>query len=760
METLNFRSKRRQFLISLLLSALILTSGSNLLAQPCELYVAEDGKDSWSGLIAAPNAETDDGPVATLQMAQRMVRRLKQRDECNSGFIVNIRKGYYELSNTFKLSSIDSGSPDSPILYRNYKDEKVIISGGKRLYNSMPYSDHVFSFDTNEQGLGSAKISQLFYNGQRQTLARWPNKNPDDVHDGQWAYVLAVDSDRSHIAFKYQGNRPARWKKPYKCQINLYPNFNWWHVLTDVESIDTGNKYLTLSKKLPYPIKPGRRFYFQNVFEELDAPGEWYFNSNRSVLYFWPPDNSKDNTILVPVLETVIDLQNVSYVTFNNLIIEGSNGDAVTISNGRNNSIVGCTVRNAGGVGILLSDGTANGVRDSEIYDTGKGALILSGGNRKSLTAAENFSVNNHIHHYGQIYKFLANGCTLKGVGNIVAHNSIHDGPDIALRIYGNDHLIEYNEIFDVCLNLSDTGAIYIGRDWTQRGNIIRYNKIHDIYGFGLNNAKSGHKNRFLYEKPYQAWGIYLDDCTSGTLIFGNIIYRVPLGGILVGGGRDNTIENNIFSGCIPAIFIGARSIDLFARLKPVLSKRLNDMNFEIPPYSLAYPELASLKRGDQRKPSNNKFIRNIAIYSDDDYAGLNSMEKKDKAAVVYYLHEFDAGTSEFRTNLIWHDGLPVRIHSKDYYSKKTEILSWQKWTRAGFDAGSNIGDPLFEGSEIGDFVLKKHSAAWEIGFNEIPINKIGLYPSEERPVLPTIKNRDNRAVKRMRYTIDISKLK
>ena len=111
--------------------------------------------------------------------------------------------------------------------------------------------------------------------------------------------------------------------------------------------------------------------------------------------------------------------------------------------------------------------------------------------------------------------------------------------------------------------------------------------------------------------------------------------------------------------------------------------------------------------------------------------------------------------------------GFPVRMRNSDIYTV-AEILHERQYALKSplpkqpviIDAGSNIGDPLFEGSEIGDFVLKKHSAAWKIGFNEIPINKIGLYPSEERPVLPTIKNRDNRAVKRMRYTIDISKLK
>ena len=29
--------------------------------------------------------------------------------------------------------------------------------------------------------------------------------------------------------------------------------------------------------------------FVENVFEELDAPGEWYFDAAKKLLYFYPP---------------------------------------------------------------------------------------------------------------------------------------------------------------------------------------------------------------------------------------------------------------------------------------------------------------------------------------------------------------------------------------------------------------------------------------------------------------------------------------
>ena len=91
------------------------------------------------------------------------------------------------------------------------------------------------------------------------------------------------------------------------------------------------------------------------------------------------------------------------------------------------------------------------------------------------------------------------------------------------------DNVIEYNYIHDV-LNShhGDAGALYTRITQTDRGNIVRYNIIKDV--------KRG-------------WGIYLDDGISGQEVYGNIFCDCDGPGVLMSGGRDNMIHDNVTIG-------------------------------------------------------------------------------------------------------------------------------------------------------------------------------------------------------------------
>ena len=55
--------------------------------------------------------------------------------------------------------------------------------------------------------------------------------------------------------------------------------------------------------------------------------------------------------------------------------------------------------------------------------------------------------------------------------------------------------------------------------------------------------------------------GVYMDDCVSGTEVFGNVFYKVHWA-MFVGGGRDHRFENNLFVDCDPAIRADGRGLD------------------------------------------------------------------------------------------------------------------------------------------------------------------------------------------------------
>jgi len=129
----------------------------------------------------------------------------------------------------------------------------------------------------------------------------------------------------------------------------------------------------------------------------------------------------------------------------------------------------------------------------------------------------------------------------LSGVGNRAAHNLIHDCPRFGVLYGGNDQTIELNHIRHVDLETADTGATYSGgRDWlSPRGTVIRYNYLHDIFGYG--------KEHGSWVSPHYAWGIYLDDNSAEVHVVGNIVVGALRGLLHFHCGRDNLVENNIF---------------------------------------------------------------------------------------------------------------------------------------------------------------------------------------------------------------------
>jgi len=187
------------------------------------------------------------------------------------------------------------------------------------------------------------------------------------------------------------------------------------------------------------------------------------------------------------------------------------------------------------------------------------------------------------------------------GVGNRVAENHIHDLPHFGVWLHGNDHVIERNEIDHVCLDTNDAGAFYMGRDFTERGNVIRENYFHDLGEGDLVQA------------------VYLDDCASGTTIERNIFVRAGRG-MMIGGGRDNTVTGNAFVECQPAIHLDGRGIGWasfwFNGKEPTLLQRLAAVHHDRPPYSRRYPELVRLLDDQPAFPKGNRITNNLSVDS------------------------------------------------------------------------------------------------------------------------------------------------
>lgn len=515
-----------------------------------DFFVAPKGNDQWSGTLAEVNSAGSDGPFASLEKARDTLRAKRQAGWKGSATI-QLRGGSYLLPRTFQLEKQDSGTKDAPVVYRAFENERPVLIGGKAVSTWTPHEGQILKADLAAQGMAGATFHQIVFRGQRQVLARRPNFDPKNPYGGGWAYAdgkpvpMYEDipgEDRRTLSFK-----PAdigSWSNPTEGEVFVFPRYNWWNNIARIAGMDVANRKLKLADDCSYAIRPGDRYYVQNIREELDAPGEWYLDGKTSTLYFWPPEPISGEPVFVPLCRTIMDFgAGTEQIQVRGLTFECCEGTAIQLRDARECLIAACTIRNVGdynGSGVSIDGGSRDGVQGCDIYQTGSHGISLSGGDRKTLTGAEHYADNNYIHHVGVFYK-QGVGIALSGVGNRASHNLIHDGPRMGIMFSGNNLRIEYNHIRHVNLETEDTGAVYTGgRDWiSSRGTVILGNYFHDILGYGRDGDR--------WVSPHFAWGIYLDDNTGGVDVIGNIVVRCPRAGLHLHNGRDNRIENNVF---------------------------------------------------------------------------------------------------------------------------------------------------------------------------------------------------------------------
>jgi hypothetical protein len=636
-----------------------------------------------------------------------------------------LRGGDYIQTNALELTAVDSGTADAPIVWRACKGESVRLLGGRKLSGFAPVTDtallsrlpeaargHVVQVDLGALGLtdfgkmtsrGFARAlspahCELFFGGRPMTLARWPNEGAWEQIAGVPASGATKDEHGGQIGkleegFLYSGDRPRQWKDTRDLWVHGYWSWDWANSYERVDSMDLDRRLIkTAAPHGLYGFRKGQRFCFLNLLEELDQPGEWYLDRQTRVLYFWPPapllkvQGSPPETLLSLLSEPLLNLTGVSHVTFRGLILEATRSSAVQIQGGASNSIAGCLIRNIGNHGVTIAGGTGHGVISCDIFDTGDGGVSLEGGNRQTLQPGGHFVENCHFARQGRWSKCYVPAVLIGGVGQRASHNLIHDHPHCAILFNGNDHLVEFNEIHHIALETGDVGAIYTGRDYTYRGNRIRHNFIHDTGGVGMGSM-----------------GIYMDDCVSGTEIFGNIFYQVHRAAFL-GGGRDHQVLNNIFVDCNYAVELDGRGLDHSPVWHGMVDQTMRQRLAEVPLalYRERYPALKTLDQyygppgrppiaGDAFKgvpPENNVVAQNICVGK--------------------WLKEY------------WH-------------ATPGMVLSENNLTNAASSFVRPPGNP----ARAKDFALQRNSLAWKLGFQKIPVEKIGLYRDDLRAGLP-----------------------
>jgi len=625
------------------------------LVRDADFYVSVSGSDAEEGSFAHP--------FATLERAKLAVRALLANGRTGE-IKVAVMGGEYRLAQPLSFAEEDSGKEDTHIVYTAYGDGEVTLTGGvslpaasfkkaegaDRARLDSKIADNVYYVDLSGLGISKEEIGKLYSSGfvstakkydgdhtgdapaevfcdsRRMTLARYPNEDLlkikevtdlgdyyslNGVEDHSWD-TLRNPEPGTFITDAKTKRRINSWATLQDVWMLGYFYWDWADMTTPVKEFDNKSGAVTPYYASFYSYKKDASYYFYNVFEELDVPGEYYIDRDRGYVFVYPEGGIDQCSIELSLTKDALLEVNADYLTFDGLTVCCGRGDGASI-NGNHNVFTQGTVRGFADSGMLLN-GKNNTVSDSEIAYTGKhgmmvGELYTEGetgqigmiGNdirENGLEDENNLVINNAIHDFGELKKTYVGGVYLSGVGNRVAHNEIYNAPHFGIGYEGNNQLIEYNYIHDVVKTSSDAGAIYAGRNHSYCGNVIRYNCI-DSIGSGEHIPN----------------GIYFDDGLSGQTAYGNILINIPYNAFMVGGGRDNAIYNNLIintetpiryddrmyqgihdasSWYAPYVAEDGRHWELLAD-----AKRLNEL------WGNPYPEIASIlgKDGDPASP-------------------------------------------------------------------------------------------------------------------------------------------------------------
>lgn len=538
-----------------------------------ELYVSPSGNNS--------NPGTKELPLASLEKAHEKAIAFSRQKRTT----IYLREGTHYLQTPLMLKSDQT---EYPIKYTAYNNEKAIISSAKRLVGLewKKYDEQILYANIED----SLIFDQLFVNGAKQHMARYPNYDENIPHFNGYSSD-AISPERVN-----------RWKNPAGGYIHAMHSSEWggYHYFIEGKK-ESGDLILTGGFQNNRQMGMHKNYRMvENIFEELDAQGEWYYDRSEKILYYYPPENVDVNTAVfeVPQLESAFIIKGneekpVRDVTISNLEIKHTlrtfmetsepllrsdwaiyRGGAILVEGGENCVIEDCYIHDIGGNAIFFSKyNKDNIVRNTHITHSGGSGICFVGSPQavrspsfeygKFVNIKEMDTVagalnndypinciadNNLIHDIGTVEKQIA-GVQISMAKNItVSHNSIYNLPRAGINIgdgtWGG-HIIEWNDVFNTVLETGDHGSFNSwGRDRFWHPNRSKMDSLNRAYPHlvGLDAIETTiiRNNRWRCD---HGWDIDLDDGSSNYHIYNNLCLN---GGLKLREGFNRIVENNI----------------------------------------------------------------------------------------------------------------------------------------------------------------------------------------------------------------------
>ncbi|MBO7721202.1 MAG: right-handed parallel beta-helix repeat-containing protein, partial [Kiritimatiellae bacterium] len=544
-------------------------------------------------------------PFSSLLAARDSVRALKSAGLPPHGAEISV-SGLFKISEPLELDSRDSGEPGRPVVWRG---TNAVLDGGFRVSGWRPgRRPREWTADLAKASCSAAKApfipfgagvnrddtaaELLFRDGAPLPVAR----DPDDG----W-YEISEVVDATNRVFRAEGFDYRRWSSAVGGYAVGFWTYFWADEATPF-TVDPERRTIRLSDRVNEWTLPkvNHNFAVAGCAEALNAADEWFLDRSAGVIHLVAPDDSPPRGEFV-FCETARPMFSVTGLT--DVVVAGfrmrfGRGSCFVGGDVARLAVSNCLIECFGGWGVKLSNAASCTVSRCELRFFGHGAALLSGGGRARLVSASNRFTDNDVHDTGLVRKTYSPGLKLGGVGGTVAHNHFHDMPSSALRLGGNDHVVESNVIERCVLVSDDQGAIDTFGNPSYLGFKIRWNVWRDIGGGG----------RYA---PCGQCAVRFDDFVSGALVFGNRFDNCSVAGfgaVQCNGGRANRVENNLFTRCRTALSMTFLSDTAWEKRWWDLDRR---ESFTAGPlWKARYPEIDSIRSMPQR----NFLRRNVII--------------------------------------------------------------------------------------------------------------------------------------------------
>jgi Trypsin-like serine proteases, typically periplasmic, contain C-terminal PDZ domain len=536
-------------------------------------FVSPTGNDKNNG--------TEKSPLKTIKTAQYKARA--QKGEVT----VYLRGGEYRLSEPLVFTPLD-GNKDKHLTLSAYPGENVAISGGVLLkLDWKPYQNGIMQAKVSPK----LTIDMLTVNEKIRSMARYPN------YDSTAVRFNGTSADAT------SAERVKTWKNPAGGFLHAMHVSDWGDFHFRITGKDEKGELKMeggWQNNRPYGLSKDNRMV-ENIFEELDAPGEWFYDAKESILYYYPVQNEDvaKSTFEVAQLKHLLEFRGTEQEPVQNIAIKNIEftqtartfmekyepllrsdwmvyrGGAIVFEGTENCTVTGCYLHNLGGNAVFFSNYNRNsGISSSHITQIGASAVCFVGDPNAVRSAVFNYDVynsydqidrqqgpktnnypaecfvrDNLIHTIGLFEKQIT-GVELSMSKSIsVSHNSIYDVPRAGINVsegtWGG-HIIEYNDIFETVKETGDHGSFNSwGRDRYWNPDREKMNKFvakePSLILADVTTPIIIRNNRFRCDR---GWDVDLDDGSSNYHIYNNLFLN---GGLKLREGFYRIVENNIF---------------------------------------------------------------------------------------------------------------------------------------------------------------------------------------------------------------------